>query len=105
MSRHLGHLMLAGGLLMASGPAYSGDAKAGRVLARTWCAQCHVVAADQKQASDIAPPFAQIANDPSKSALGIAVWLADPHPPMPNLSLSQDQIDDLVAYIQTLKTD
>lgn len=105
MIRHLGLLVLAGGLLIASGPAYSADAEAGRALARTWCAHCHVVEEDQEQASDVAPPFAQTANDPSKSALGIAAWLADPHPPMPNLSLTQHQIDDLVAYIETLKTD
>ena len=105
MSQHLGLLVLAGGLLIASGPAYSGDAEAGHALARTWCAHCHVVEVDQKQASDVAPPFAQIANDPSKSALGIAAWLADPHPPMPNMSLTQDEIDDLVDYIGTLKTD
>lgn len=103
--RHLGQLAIAGGLLIASAPAYAGDAGAGRVLARAWCAQCHVVEADQAEASDVAPPFAQVANDPAKSKLGIAAWLAAPHPPMPNLNLSQVQIDDLVAYIETLKTD
>ncbi|MHA1600228.1 MAG: c-type cytochrome, partial [Alphaproteobacteria bacterium] len=84
MNRHLGLLVLAIGLPIASGPAYSGDAETGHVLAQTWCSHCHIVEADQKQAIDAAPPFAQIANDPSKSASGIAVWLADPHPPMPN---------------------
>jgi len=105
MSRQLGLLVLAGGLLIASGPAFSGDAEVGHVLARTWCAHCHIVEANQVQASDVAPPFAQIANDPSKWPLSIAAWLADPHPPMPNLSLTQSEIDDLVAYIETLKTD
>ncbi len=105
MIRYLGLLMLAGGLLMASGPAYSADAEAGRALARIWCAYCHIAEEGQEQASDIAPPLAQIANDPSKSPSSIAAWLADPHPPMPNLNLSQREIDDLVAYIETLKTD
>ncbi len=105
MSRQLGCLVMAGALMMASAPAYSGDAEAGLALARSWCAQCHVVEASQDRASDVAPPFAQIANDPTKSARGIAVWLADPHPPMPNLNLTQQEIDDLVAYIATLKTD
>jgi mono/diheme cytochrome c family protein len=96
--------MLAGGLLMVAAPAHSGDPEAGRVLARAWCAQCHVVEASQTQASDIAPPFAQVANDPAKSRAGIELWLADPHPPMPKLSLTRQQIDDLTTYIESLKT-
>ena len=100
-----GLIMLAGALLMVSGPAYSGDVKAGRALARIWCSACHVVEADQEQATDVGPPFGQIANDPSKSTLGLATWLADPHPPMPKLSLTQDQIRDLVEYIKTMKTE
>jgi mono/diheme cytochrome c family protein len=105
MNRYLGIILLAGCLLTASGPASSGDADAGRALAQIWCAQCHVVAADQKQVSDVGPPFAQIANDPAKSSLSVAAWLADPHPPMPKLSLTQKQIGDLVAHIKTLRTD
>lgn len=103
-NHHLGLLVLAGGLLIASAPAAAEDAEAGRALARSWCAHCHVVEERQAQASDIAPPFAQIANDPKKTKLGLEAWLADPHPPMPNLNLSQAQIDDLIAYIETLKT-
>ena len=38
-----------------------------------------------------------------KSKLSIAAWLTDPHPPMPKLSLSKDEIDNLVAYIETMK--
>ncbi len=105
MSRHLSLLALAGGLLTAAAPAHGADAAAGHALARLWCAQCHVVDADQKRASDAAPPFDQIANDPLISPSGIAVWLIAPHPPMPKLDLTHDQINDLVAYIETLKTD
>ncbi|NJO37736.1 MAG: hypothetical protein HC871_09095 [Rhizobiales bacterium] len=32
----------------------------------------------------------------------LKAWLADPHPPMPNLSLSRLEIDDLLAYIESL---
>jgi mono/diheme cytochrome c family protein len=87
------------------GSAYSGHAERGGILARTWCAHCHIVEENQEQASDSAPAFAEVANNPSKSTLSITVWLNDPHPPMPNLSLSQDEIDDLVTYIKSLKTD
>ncbi len=93
------------GLLTASAPAYSADVKRGEALARTWCAHCHIVAADQEQVSDSAPAFAEIANKPGRTKLGVTVWLNDPHPPMPNLNLSQDEIEDLSAYIRTLKKD
>ena len=95
--------IIVGSLLGASAPAYSGDADAGRTLARKWCASCHFVEADPNWASDSAPAFSQIANDPMKSRLSITAWLIDPHPPMPKLSLSKGEIDNLVAYIETMK--
>jgi hypothetical protein len=30
-------------------------------------------------------------------------WLMGPHPVIPDLKLSRDQIDDLIAYIESLK--
>lgn len=105
MVQQFGLLVVAAGLLAVSAPARSGDPEAGHVLAQTWCAQCHIVEASQTKASDVAPPFAQIANDPAKSRSSIELWLADPHPPMPKLSLTRKQIDDLTAYIESLKTD
>jgi mono/diheme cytochrome c family protein len=32
----------------------------------------------------------------------VRAWLADPHPPMPNFNLSRQQIDDIVAYLDSL---
>jgi mono/diheme cytochrome c family protein len=37
-----------------------------------------------------------------RSADEIRGWLADPHPPMPNLELSRREIEDIVAYLQSL---
>lgn len=31
--------------------------------------------------------------------------LMAPHPPMPNINLSRDEIGDIVAYLQTLRAD
>ncbi len=76
----------------------------GREIARTWCAGCHVV--DGAAAgSDTAPPFAAIAQDPALSAGRLRAWLADPHPPMPNLALAREEIEALVAYIGSLRTE
>ncbi|MCP4329875.1 MAG: cytochrome c [Alphaproteobacteria bacterium] len=97
--------MMASGLwLDAASADWAGDATAdGRILAQRWCASCHVVDPAQSGASDVAPPFVHIANDPTKTSEGLKAWLADPHPPMPQLNLDQYEIDSLVAYIESLR--
>ena len=76
------------------------DAAHGEQIARRWCASCHLVAPDQKKASADVAPFATLAKDKTNAQL--ADFLTDPHPKMPDLKLSRDEIGDLVAYIRTL---
>ena len=92
-------------LSIAVGPIFATaqDAEQGRELARTWCAECHIVAPGQSGGSDAAPPFPTIANDEAYTDDRLKTWLADPHPPMPKLSLSRAQIDSILAYLKTLK--
>ena len=91
-------------LLALCGPAQAqGDARNGRALARSWCTSCHLVE-PSGLGSDTAPPFAIIANDAQRPATRLRRWLADPHPPMPNMRLSKKEIDDLVAYLESLKS-
>ena len=78
----------------------------GERLARRWCAECHVVAPDQKTANADVPAFATIGADPAKTPEGLATLLAVPeraHSKMQNLNLSRTEIADVVAYIQSLK--
>lgn len=89
-------------LLITPGDLWAADADAGLRLARQWCVECHVVEPTQESASDAAPPFESIALDPNKTPEGLRTWLADPHPPMPNLQLSTGEIEDILAYIQSL---
>ena len=94
---------LAATLLMSlSWGAQAQDAEHGRVLARQWCASCHLVETGTP-ASDAAPPFATIAKDPASTPERLHGWLAAPHPPMPDLKLSREDEDDLVAYLLSLK--
>ncbi len=82
-------------------PASAGDAKNGAVIAKRWCASCHVVSKDQSTAVADAPTFADIARRrPDKKQ--IANFLVDPHPPMPDMHLSRKEIDDITTYIRTL---
>ena len=78
-----------------------GDAAHGAVIAKRWCVNCHVVSADQTSAKVDVPTFADIARrQPDDRAL--SSFLVKPHPPMPDLSLTRQEIDDVVAYIRSL---
>jgi mono/diheme cytochrome c family protein len=92
-------------LASVPGAAFAGDAAEGLRLAQKWCSPCHIVNGGQANASDVAPPFTQIANDPDRTTEKLAAWLAAPHSPMPDLNLSQNEIDDLIAHIQSLKAE
>jgi len=83
-------------------PALAADARNGEQLARRWCEPCHVVAADQREVTGEAPPFASIAARPGFDAARIAMFLLDPHPKMPDMSLTRIEATDLAAYIATL---
>ena len=80
-----------------------GDPANGKKLATQWCASCHLVSAEQATATTEAPPFATLAQRSPEAVAGLEAFLADPHPPMPKLNLSRDEIRDLVAYIASLR--
>jgi mono/diheme cytochrome c family protein len=88
--------------MLKSLPAVAADRAHGEQLAQRWCASCHVVAADQRQAQSDAPPFASVARNPNFSADRLAFFLLDPHPKMPNMSLTRAEAGDLAAYIASL---
>lgn len=88
-------------LSVASAAMAAGDEQAGKDLARRWCSGCHIV--DRSGGgTDAAPPFPVIARRNPKDRTWLRAWLTDPHPPMPNLNLSRQQIDDVVAYLDSL---
>src|ERR1035438_8482921 len=60
-------------------------------------ASCHAVT-DTTKASDGAPPLSYIARDNKERPAWIHGWLMDPHPPMPGIMLSRQQINDVIAY-------
>jgi mono/diheme cytochrome c family protein len=90
-------------MVVSASPGYAADAAHGLDLAKRWCASCHLVAPDQKAASADVPPFATIAQSPNFSSKGLAYFLLEPHPKMPELPLSRAAADDIAAYIASLK--
>ncbi|HUO55007.1 MAG TPA: c-type cytochrome [Rhodoblastus sp.] len=83
-------------------PAFAAppDAAHGGEIAKRWCAACHLVAANQKEASADVPSFFDIAARKTKGDL--TAFLTDPHPKMPDMSLTRQEIADLTAYIESL---
>jgi mono/diheme cytochrome c family protein len=75
----------------------------GAMLAQRWCATCHVVAKGQTSATDSTRSFAAIAQSPDFNVERLAFFLLDPHPVMPNMTLSRNEARDIAAYIGTQK--
>jgi len=84
--------------------AEPGNPQLGAAQADTWCASCHLIGTDDSQtALADAPPFTEIAKTMNEARRQeLALWLAQPHAAMPDLSLTQQEIADLLAYIDSL---
>ncbi len=79
----------------------AGDRDDGHQLARQWCSGCHSV--DQaNQGSDAAPSFDSIATSSGEDKAWLKAWLSAPHPTMPDMNLSREEIDDIAAYLSSL---
>jgi mono/diheme cytochrome c family protein len=83
-------------------PSRAADATNGKRLAEQWCASCHLVSASQTRARADVPTFQEIAGRPGFNAARLAFFLLDPHPKMPNMSLTRNEAADLAAYIESL---
>lgn len=103
MASRLGAGLLAL-LAFLHGSAFAaGDPRRGLVMAKTWCSSCHLVTSGSSGTSTDAPPFATIAKRDPDDLAALTAFLANPHPPMPNLHLTRDEIADLLAYIASLR--
>ena len=98
----LGLAAFAGLLAMSSTAVAVGSAETGQRLAQRWCTGCHVVD-EAGHGTDMAPPFRTIAKQRGQDQKWLRAWLTSPHPPMPNLNLSRGEIDDVMAYLESLR--
>jgi mono/diheme cytochrome c family protein len=87
----------------ASAQAASGNAAEGERLAKVWCVSCHLVGPGQTAATTEAPPFQSIAAGSTDDLGWLRAFLMNPHPPMPQFSLSREEIRNLAAYIASLR--
>ena len=99
-------MLCVAGWLGAPAPASAqdpGDVGAGRHLAETWCSSCHLMGGARQGASSGAPTFQAMANNPTITPVSLHAFLQTPHARMPDLHLTSDDIDDLAAYIRSLR--
>jgi mono/diheme cytochrome c family protein len=94
-------VLAVGALLLGTSGAYAASAEAGRQLVMRSCSTCHTTGT-ATNASDAAPPLSVLAKDNKERPAWIRGWLMAPHPPMPSIPLSRQQIDDIIAYLRTL---
>jgi mono/diheme cytochrome c family protein len=101
MFRGIGTLALViAALLALSRAAVAADVSKGAQLATQWCANCHVIDGSGSPTVQQGPP--------SFRSIGLTgdqlrTFLAHPHGAMPDLALSRTEIDDVTAYIETLR--
>ena len=102
--RHLPILaLLMAATVVDSVPSIAADVNHGRQVARRWCLSCHLVAANQRQTTTEAPPFATIARKPDFDVNRLTAFLLNPYPRMPNMSLTRAEAADIAAYIGSLR--
>jgi mono/diheme cytochrome c family protein len=102
-SNRVSQFLIVAAAMLGGSQAWAADAAHGADLAKRWCASCHLVASGQKQADADVPAFAAIAARADFTPEKVAFFLLDPHPPMPNFSLSRNAAADLAAYIGSLR--
>jgi cytochrome c len=98
--------LLSGACFLASSAtALAGDAKLGEKVAQKLCVNCHIVEPGgvANEVNPSIPPFMAIAKKPDQSESLIRGFLIDPHPPMPNIQLTAHELDNIAAYIMSLK--
>lgn len=103
---------LAAGLTLAvgiGGARAADDADAAKGIVQEHCAGCHEVPgyANPKQTPAVNPPaFSAIAADPETyTEARLRAFLQKPHWPMQQFRLSPSDIDNLLAFIASLKGD
>ena len=81
----------------------TGDVMRGLTYAQENCGSCHGVGDGVHSVNLAAPTFNQIADTPGMTRIALSAWMRSEHVMMPHYVVEQDNIDDVWAYIATLK--
>lgn len=81
------------------------SAERGKVLAKRVCTNCHLVSDQQTKAVADVPTFIEIANKPEQTPGQIMARIAVPGHPMPVIPITKRELEDVAAYIMSLRTE
>ena len=78
----------------------------GRASARAPGGGCHAVTRGRVSPNPESPPFETVVDTPGLTGTTLAAWLRDSHnfPEIMNFSIDPGQVDDLAAYMLTLRS-
>lgn len=97
-------VLTASAFASAAAAEESGNARQGFVFAQAVCAECHAVRDGERASPNAqAPSFTSVANTRGMTAMMLRVWFQSPHPTMPNIKISNQESDDVIAYILSLR--
>lgn len=102
MTRFIAVLALAAAISGAA-HAQEGSVQEGLDYAQSVCARCHETGAGITSPNPKAPPFGTIANTPGMTGAALHAILLTPHRNMPDLIVPPKVMEDLIAYILSLK--
>jgi cytochrome c len=102
-------LAALGGLCPAMAAAQESDGRIekGRILLQENCARCHAIAETGASPFEPAPPFRTLgARYPLENLEeALAEGILGGHPAMPEFVFEPDQIDAIIAYLESLQSD
>jgi mono/diheme cytochrome c family protein len=107
MLRHIATAVGPLVLMLSCGSAHAQiaapDALKGLELAERLCATCHAVTPGVASGRPDVPSFAAIAKLPDLTPERLVGAIIFPHPPMPEVPLTREEIRNVVAYIMALR--
>ena len=99
-------LALAACATDSDSPAGENATLRGEMLATQKCAGCHAVAAGDFSSPNYgAPPFQSFADRADMTPTALRILLGTPHRTMPNIIVSPAEVENLAAYIDSLRSD
>jgi cytochrome c553 len=95
------------GTTSASSSGLTGKVKAGFDMAEALCSGCHAINLGEISPNPESPTFMLIARTPNLDEQSLRDWLRDIHnsPEKMSFEIAEDDVDNLAAYIITLRDD
>ena len=92
-------------IVAAGNYATAADARRGEMFAERWCSQCHGITRNQSSPKNKVPSFSELAVHRSIDDNWLRTALrTTPHGAMPKFELRRQDLDDVVLYILSLRS-